>query len=110
MYFYLDDFNVFNDVKNLLSESICNIPITTGVNREKIEVLVPAAIQVPSSTELIPGYLNVQIQMAGRRSIKIKAEGDFEIYFSDTEESPSKFVYQFKQNWSLGEEKSISYV
>ena len=110
MYFYLDDFNVFNDVKNLLSESICNIPITTGVNQEKIEVLVPAAIQVPSSTELIPGYLNVQIQMAGRRSIRIKVTGDLEIYFSETEESPSKVVYQFKQNLSRGEQKSISYV
>ena len=44
MAFMLDDFNVFHDVKEVISETICNAPIITGEQQTKLAVTVPEAI------------------------------------------------------------------
>ena len=44
MAFMLNDFNVFHDVKEIISETICNAPIITGEQQTSLKVIVPKAI------------------------------------------------------------------
>merc|ERR1712130_533338 len=98
MVFELDDFNVFDDVKDLISSTVCNAPITGGDTEGIINIEVSSGIAVGEFDQIVPGQTILQLTMLGRTQIRIKSSKRLEVYTSYTHDRPSSAIFDYSYN------------
>ena len=96
--FQLEDFGVFDDVKELISDTVCNAPIVTGESDSISFLTVSAATYVDQLDGYVPGKTTIHLTMVGRRQIRIKSTGVLDVYSSYSHNTPSPAVHDFTTN------------
>ena len=94
--FFLDSFAAFADVKDQISNTICNAPIVGG-NGNNLVALVAQGTEIDGVDQIFPGYVNFKLEMAGRTTIRIFSSEEVTFYmsYSNTQPSPAAYDYTF---------------
>jgi len=114
--FFLDDFEAFEFVKDQITNSICTSPILSEGNGTLIVAQVQEGTAVGEAegilagnldlvghqNGIIPGYVNLQLDMKGRVVIDLKSSEAVEIYMSYNQTHPSSMNYDYYLPYNQG--------
>jgi len=104
--YFLDNFAAFADVKDQISNSICQAPIVGG-NGNNIIALVAQGSNIngvngifPNKQDFnhggkYPGYVHFKLEMAGRTQIVVTSSGEVTFYMSYSNAHPSQAAYDY---------------